>query len=447
MANYRADWLAADQITDHPLNWRQHPEFQKQVVRASYDKVGDAGSLLVNERKPEFGWEPGDCGFVLLDGHLCHEIRSSEKLPCNIGNWTPDQEAFILATHDPMTALAQVEGEKLKAVLAKFAPQETDPQIKTLIADLQRQAQEAVKGNGRNSETANVGQLIDRAAELQAKWHTAIGDLWQVGRHKILCGDAGDIASWKKLLGNAEASLIFTSPPYDNNEKYEKQRSRQDYKLLLNGCCKAWSQIIRSGGIAVVNIGNKVGLWNTGLWGNALSDNGFSFVRRIVWKKPDGVGYPSQSIMRKYGWGLQYTPRMVTEDLLVFAAEMPDGVSDEADDLLVFSNGQRREPERARKLDREMAWKFYTDVWEIKPVQSDKKQGHPAAFPTQLPLNAISFYSLEDEIVADPFGGSGTTLVACEQTKRIGVATELDPKYLAVSLERLSLLGLGCKRL
>jgi DNA modification methylase len=151
---------------------------------------------------------------------------------------------------------------------------------------------------------------------------------------------------------------------------------------------------------------------------NALDRAKMTFMRRVVWKKPDGVGIPVHGHTHKKPHGLNWNPKMVTED------------------VLIYTRGKKRVPVPEEPFDTALFSKFYTDCWQFKGITSDKKLGHPAAFPVLLPQLLISFLTLKNEIIGEPFCGSGTTIIAAQMLGRTCYAAELQPKYVDLAVAR-----------
>jgi DNA modification methylase len=106
------------------------------------------------------------------------------------------------------------------------------------------------------------------------------------------------------------------------------------------------------------------------------------------------------------------------------------------EDITFFSNGNRRKPIESEKLDKQLFYDHFTDCWAFPGIASDAKAGHPATFPVLLPRLVMSFNTAAGEIVGEPFSGAGTTIIACEQLGRKCRAMEIDPGYVAVSIQR-----------
>jgi hypothetical protein len=122
----RLEWLDPDTLAPNPANWRRHPETQTTALRAALEEVGWAGALLYNERTKR-----------LIDGHARKELKKGQLAPVLIGSWTEEQERLILATLDPLAAMASADATALQALLADVAT--GDEALKAMLADLAQQ--------------------------------------------------------------------------------------------------------------------------------------------------------------------------------------------------------------------------------------------------------------------------------------------------------------------
>jgi ParB-like chromosome segregation protein Spo0J len=163
----RLEWRSPAELAENPLNWRTHPETQFNALADVIADVGWAGACLFNERTQR-----------LIDGHLRKKIgivHGSEKIPVLIGNWSEEQEAKILATLDPIGALAEADKGKLETLLREVST--GSEVLQQMLADLARDA--GIVPPPLNA-AVDPGPQIDRAAELQEKWQTATGQLWLI---------------------------------------------------------------------------------------------------------------------------------------------------------------------------------------------------------------------------------------------------------------------------
>ena len=163
----RLEWRSPAELADNPGNWRAHPETQFNALADVIADVGWAGACLLNERTQR-----------LIDGHLRKKIgiiQGTERIPVLIGNWSEEQEAKILATLDPIGALAEADKAKLETLLREVSTE--SEALQRLLADL---AQDAGIVLPSVNAAVDPGPQIDRAAELQKKWRTATGQLWLI---------------------------------------------------------------------------------------------------------------------------------------------------------------------------------------------------------------------------------------------------------------------------
>jgi hypothetical protein len=163
----RLEWRSPAELAEYPRNWRTHPNTQLTALADIIADVGWAGACLFNERTNR-----------LIDGHARKNIgiaRGTDKIPVLIGNWTEEQEIRILATLDPIGALAEADSAKLETLLREVNT--GSDALQQLLAGLALDA--GIVPPPVNAAT-DPGPQIDRAAELQKKWQTATGQLWLI---------------------------------------------------------------------------------------------------------------------------------------------------------------------------------------------------------------------------------------------------------------------------
>jgi hypothetical protein len=158
----RLEYRDATELADNPANWRKHPAKQIDALRDVIEEVGWAGAALLNEKTGH-----------LIDGHLRKKIGKG-KIPVLIGSWSQEQERKILATLDPLAAMAEADKDRLESLL-KSIQTESEP-VKKLFEQL---AQEN-RIDSLLPKPEDPGPQIDRAAELQKKWGVKSGDLFLI---------------------------------------------------------------------------------------------------------------------------------------------------------------------------------------------------------------------------------------------------------------------------
>ena len=224
------------------------------------------------------------------------------------------------------------------------------------------------------------------------------GDLWTVGRHKLLCGDATKAEDVQRLMGGKRANLIVTDPPYGVSFKSasgltiqnDSIKDEEFYSFLLLAL-KNMADALEKGGAAYVFHADTEGL----NFRRAFVDAGFHLAGCCIWVKDSLVLGRSD-----YQW--QHEPVLYG----------------------FLQNGKH-----PWYSDRKQ-----TTIWNF--AKPKRNENHPTSKPLDLMAYPIANSSQENSIVLDTFGGSGSTMMACEQTNRICYMSELDPKYASVILRR-----------
>lgn len=393
-----------DQLLANPLNFRIHPKAQQDALAGVLNEVGWVQRVIVNRSTQH-----------VIDGHLRVSLaisRGETQVPVIYVDLTEAEEKLVLATIDPLSAMAVTDAAQLEALLQQVNSGEAGVQamLAALAADNGIAPIETPPGD--------PGAQLDRAEELREKWQTERGQLWVIGNHRLLCGDSTNADDVARLMQGEKAEMIWTDPPYgvavgDKNKflnsiapsnRVEENLTNDtlDEHQLKEMLCKAFASAAKyclPGGAWYVAA--PAGPLHV-VFGQVLKDIGI-WHQTIQWVKnnatfsPLGVDYHWRCEPIFYGW-------------LPGAAHR-------------YYGGRQQDT-----------------VWEIdRPTKSPE---HPTMKPVELVSRAIVNSSKENEVVYDAFNGSGTTLVACEQTGRSGRAMEIEPKYVAVTLQRLADMGL-----
>jgi len=235
---------------------------------------------------------------------------------------------------------------------------------------------------------------------------TKEGDVWILGRHRLMCGDSTSIDAVEKLMDGRKSDMVFTDPPYNigsENKGVAQDVSKahkdlmaadwdKDFQIEVPLNC-ALAVMAKDCAVYVCTLHHLAGrIW---AWMKEWSDH-HSF---CVWSKPDPM--PSLT-KRHWTWDTELVP-YATRGKHIFNAE----------------NGQHS-----------------PSTWRINRQQGGEKTGHPTQKPVAVPQHAIEKSSRNNQIILDLFGGSGSTLIACEKTNRDCRMMELDPKYCDVIIKR-----------
>ena len=377
--------VKAGDLLPNPKNWRKHPKSQAEALQGVLAEVGYVDALLARET-PD--------GLMLIDGHLRAETTPDADVPVLILDVSEVEADKILATFDPLGAMAEADPSKLDDLLRE---------VETGSEALAEMLQELGKDAG--CDWAKSDEIVeDEVPGPPVDPVTKPGDLWLLGEHRLLCGDSTKAEDVERLLGDRKPFIMVTDPPY--GVEYDPQW-RQDaaaaghlacgasslgkvtsddrvdwtesYKLFPGSVCYAW-HADRHAADLVVN----------------LRDAGFECRSQIIWKKP------AFAISRgHYHW--QHEPCWYSV--------------------------------RKGKTSKWCGDRSQSTIWEISNRQSDHSN-HGTQKPVECMARPIRNHGGKDDDVYDPFLGSGTTIIAAEQLNRRCYGLEISPAYCDVIVER-----------
>ncbi|HEX9331207.1 MAG TPA: site-specific DNA-methyltransferase [Anaerolineales bacterium] len=223
-------------------------------------------------------------------------------------------------------------------------------------------------------------------------------------------------------LPDCSIHLMVTSPPYNVGKDYDEDLSLEEYLAFLRN---VWSEVYRvlvPGGRACVNVANlgrKPYIPLNGLIAQEMTELGFLMRGEIIWDK-------ASSASTSTAWGSWQSATNPT-------------LRDTHEYILVFSKGSFRRDKmdgRVSTISKDQFLEFTKSVWEF-PSESARKVGHPAPFPTELPNRLIQLYTFSNEIVLDPFMGSGQTAIAALKAGRHFIGYEISGEYLELANSRI----------
>jgi len=315
---------------------------------------------------------------------------------------TPAQRRLIRQTMNKLSGKHDeaIDYEELKALLDDGGLEELSKLLAEDMSDIYHLLEQKHEPLNVEEDDFNPEQALK-----QPRYQIQQGEVWHLGNHRLMCGDSTNEEHVKKLMNEQKADMVFTDPPYgvdysvkneflnklDNGKRIEKNiinDNTKDLPELLSKTCNIIKKHVKETNSVYITFCGK----ELRCLLNELEHTGFKLHQILVWAKNNHVlgrlDYASKNELIIYGW-----------------------------------YGKHK-----------YYGKFHTSIWEVnKPTKSDL---HPTMKPIELCNIAIKNSSLKEMIILDLFGGSGSTLIACEQTQRQCYMMEIDPTYCSVIIER-----------
>lgn len=376
--------VSIDKLLLDPANARKHGKKNLDSIKGSLAKFGQQKPIVVNadnvivagngtlQAAKELGWK--EINIVRTD------LKGS------------DITAFGIADNRT-SELAEWDDDVLKELLEGLKAEDFD--LSAIGFDDDEFA-EMMGGKGNEGLTD-----ADAVPEVPEEPKTKLGDIYRLGNHRLVCGDSTDKATVEKLMAGKKADFVLTDPPYnqetDGGFKGEIGVSLKKQSGDIAHLCNFEPETV----LPILPIAHKKGIMNATIFCNKdlvprylnwAVDNKYSF-NILVWKKPSAIPL-----------GGSYQPDI--EYCLVFR--------------------------RAAKFNTKQQGVSYSKVLEHK-----RETGlHPTMKPVDMLENQVKIVSDSGDLCLDLFGGSGSTLIACEKTGRNCYMMELDPKYCDVIIKR-----------
>lgn len=378
MQYYLAD---VSELIPYVRNARTHSEAQVAQIAASIREFGFLSPILVAE----------DNTILAGHGRLAAALKLGlKKVPCVKENHlTETQKRAYIIADNKLSLNAGWDNELLAVELSEL--EGADFNLDLLGFD------EAELSSIFDADKDVIDDDFDVEKELEEPCFSKTGDMWTLGKHRIICGDATKLETYKTLLENTKVNLVVTDPPYNVNYEGAAGKIKNDnmendkfYQFLFNSFVNMEQAMADDASIYVFHADTE------GLnFRKAFQDAGFYLSGCCIWKKPSLVlgrsPYQWQHEPCLYGW-------------------------------------------KKKGKHKWYAGRKETSVWEFE--KSKKNADHPTMKPIALLAYPIKNSSMTNSLVLDPFAGSGSTLIACEQTGRICYAIELDEKYCDVIVKR-----------
>ena len=269
-------------------------------------------------------------------------------------------------------------------------------------------------------------------AELPQEAKAKLGDIYQLGHHRLMCGSSTNIEDVERLLDGKKARMLFTSPPYSDMREYEGGKNLDVDNIAM--FIAAYRPFVD---YQCVNLGIQrkdndiVQYWDEYI--RIAKESGYKMLAWNVWDKQQcgSIGQQSAFFPIRHEW------------IFVFGTEFFEiNQTWEKKEESINNNRERKVRQKdgsmkvSTKGDTSNKYKQMESVLPLYPELTDLRKLHPAMFPVTLPAEYIKSMSDDGDIVIEPFCGSGTTLIACEQLGRSCYGMEFEPKYVDVIINR-----------
>jgi DNA modification methylase len=343
-----------------------------------------------------------DQNLMIVAGHTrwkAAQKLSLEKVPVIVIEMDDVKRKAFAIADNKTGEIADWDFPKLKEVLEILKLEDVD------IKSLGFSSEELRRLLVDDSEQEDIIPDIDTDSVI-----TKYGDLYILGNHRLLCGDSRNLEEVSSLTEGAAIDHVFGGPPYFNQREYshwnEYSSYIEDMRTIIVNCYT----LLKEGSVCVWNIANGCSTHHDHISHHStlFEESGFQFLDTIIWKKT-GANY---AIPRNFHIQRNscYYPALEWEALLVY--QKPGSI-----------------PKMTREGQDYMS-KFHTNVWEIPAVTNQiEVYGHPAVCPVEIPYRSILAYTGSNACLFEPFGGSGTTLIAAEKTSRKAYIMEMNPAY------------------
>jgi DNA modification methylase len=356
----------------------------------------------------DLGFSAVDC--VVVDLNEAREKALNIALNKVQGDWDEDKLAAIMADFEAAdfdVSLTGFDAPEVDALLDKFYSKEA--------------VQDDFDIDKAKAEVEASGGVI-----------TKPGDIWLLGNHRLMCADSTDPANFEKLMDGQRAQLCITSPPYGVGKEYETAGIEPWFATMrpvIKNLTK-YADII-CWNLADLLMTKSQYIEPTNAYCVTMfAEQGYRPLWIRVWDKI------RQPLSTPAPFHLT-TNKPVDSSELITAFGKPEenaGEINESDYAFVTAFGAYSYKFVKRLTKEERRDWGYSPIWKISSLV--KHKDHPAAYPVELPWRCIKMHSDKGAAVLEPFSGSGTTIIACEQTDRACYAMELSPEYCDVAVKR-----------
>lgn len=382
MQYYLAD---VSELIPYVRNARTHSEAQVSQIAASIREFGFLSPILVAE----------DNTILAGHGRLAAALKLGlKKVPCVKENHlTETQKRAYIIADNKLSLNAGWDSELLAVELSEL--EGADFNLDLLGFD------EAELSSIFDADKDVSDDDFDVEKELKEPCFSKTGDIWTLGKHRIICGDSTDSSTFEKLLGETKVNLVCTDAPYFVNLENASGKIKNDdlsdkegYEFLM----KVFTNF-KNSMAADASIYEFYATMKARVFYDAFEDAGFKVAAGLIWKKP-------RAPLMRTDWKFNMEP-------------------------IIY--GWRKDGKHKWYGDQKQ-----TAVFEFDGIKNSKEEGcgHPSSKPVPLIAYLIKQSTQTNSLVLDGFLGSASTLIACEQIGRVCFGVELEPKFIDVAVKR-----------
>lgn len=399
-------------LQDDPTNPNVMTPEQIQSVANSIKKYGFLVPIIVNKDN------------IIIDGHQrkkAAELLGIDEVPIirlNVDKVSQKLLKQIMnklkGTHDTEMDLAEykaiLEEQGNLDLLKEFVAMDQE-----YLNNILREIENPLK-----DKTEEELDEVPEVDEIQTD--IKYGDIYKLGNHYLMCYDSTDYAKVKEFLNDNKVKLAFTSPPYNINsnmyETYNDNLESEDYIKFNLKILSIFKDVLKDDGIIGYNI-----LYNRNskfeyihIVYRAMIELNLKLLETVIWKKKGMPITNDFDLTRDY------------EFIYLLGNEKIEFGTIDLNQMAIVSKNYSVPLNKGRN-------KVVSNFWEVSNNRIQIKQ-NKACFPVELPLKAVELFTDYNDVVLDPFAGSGTTLIACEELGRISYNIELDNKLCEVICQR-----------
>lgn len=421
-------------LVPNPRNPNRHPKRQIELLAKIIQTQGWRQPVTVSNRS----------GFIVRGhGRLEAAFLLGCKVPVERQDYASEAEEWAdLIADNRIAELASIDNEEMARLLSDLGSLDIDMELTGYSGKALDNLLADIRTNEVKDDNFNPAEAAVSIEEPVSKR----GDIWILGRHRLMCGDTTVEKDVDKLMDKRRAAMVFTDPPYNvdyqghTKAKLKIKNDNMGQEAFTAFLTSAFCNLYR-----VAEKGAAIYVCHADSAGNefreALAASGWTLKQCLIWVKNQFVigrqDYQWQHEPILYGWRTDGTHHFlggrkqgtIIEDLPIVLQEQEDVT------LICVTIGTEQVVIRAREAEViSQADDSVMTTWRFeKPVRNGE---HPTMKPIPLCARAIQNSTHEGEIVLDGFGGSGSTLIAAEQTGRSCYTMECDPVYADVIVRR-----------